>query len=129
MPLSDIGNTVRTYLDDIQKSMLERATATYNDRLKVVTNWEDVVPTLDAKNVLVLPWCENEECEDEIKEKSKSQANKGAAEDAKAPSAGAKSLCIPFDQKRFGAFPQGEEQKCVQCGKKAKSWTLFGRSY
>ncbi|KGB79560.3 hypothetical protein CNBG_5398 [Cryptococcus deuterogattii R265] len=129
MPLSDIGNTVRTYLDDIQKSMLERATATYNDRLKVVTNWEDVVPTLDAKNVLVLPWCENEECEDEIKEKSKSQANKGAAEDAKAPSAGAKSLCIPFDQKRFGAFPQGEEQKCVQCGKKARSWTLFGRSY
>ncbi|OWZ80070.1 proline-tRNA ligase [Cryptococcus neoformans Bt85] len=129
MPLSDIANTVRTYLDDIQKSMLDRAAATFSDRLKVVTSWEDVVPTLDAKNVLVLPWCEAEECEDEIKEKSKSLANKGAAEDAKAPSAGAKSLCIPFDQKRFGKFPQGEEQKCVQCGKKAKSWTLFGRSY
>ena len=56
------------------------------------------------------------------------RANKGQAEDAKAPSAGAKSLCIPFDQKRFGEFPDGDEQKCIQCGKKARSWTMFGRS-
>jgi prolyl-tRNA synthetase len=58
----------------------------------------------------------------------RARANKGVAEDAKAPSAGAKSLCIPFDQKRFGAFPDGENQKCIQCEHKAKSWTLFGRS-
>jgi prolyl-tRNA synthetase len=56
------------------------------------------------------------------------RANKGAAEDAKAPSAGAQSLCIPFDQGKFGDFPDGDGQKCVQCGEKAKSWTLFGRS-
>ena len=56
------------------------------------------------------------------------RANKDVAEDAKAPSAGAKSLCIPFDQERFGAFPDGEQQKCIQCGEKAKRWTLFGRS-
>ena len=37
-------------------------------------------------------------------------------------------MCIPFDQEQYGAFPDGDEQKCVQCGKKAKSWTLFGRS-
>ena len=52
----------------------------------------------------------------------------GVAEDAKAPSAGAKSLCIPHDQERFGAFPDGENQKCIQCGEKAKRWTMFGRS-
>ena len=56
------------------------------------------------------------------------RANKGEAEDVKAPSAGAKSLCIPHDQARFGEFPDGENQKCVQCGEKAKRWTLFGRS-
>ncbi|WVO14142.1 proline-tRNA ligase [Cryptococcus depauperatus] len=128
-PLSDITNTVRVYLDGIQKAMLERAKATFDDRLKKVTEWDDVVPTLDGKNVLVLPWCEEESCEDEVKKRSASQANKGQAEDSKAPSAGAKSLCIPFDQTRFGPFPNGENQKCVQCGKKAKSWTLFGRSY
>ncbi|WVQ78598.1 proline-tRNA ligase [Cryptococcus sp. DSM 104549] len=129
MPLADIANTVRTYLDNIQSSMLERASDKFKSCLKIVTKWEDVVPTLDGKNVLVLPWCEEEDCEDEIKKRSASQANKGAAEDSKAPSAGAKSLCIPFDQERFGAFPEGEAQKCPQCGKKAKSWTMFGRSY
>lgn len=56
------------------------------------------------------------------------RANKGETEDVKAPSAGAKSLCIPHDQDRFGPFPDGENQKCVQCGAKAKRWTLFGRS-
>jgi prolyl-tRNA synthetase len=127
--------------------MYTRAKETMDDRLKIVTKWDDLVPTLDAKNILVLPWCEDEQCEDDIKERSKSQyvhpsllerlggsltwnhrANKGEAEDSKAPSAGAKSLCIPHDQERFGKFPEGENQKCVQCGKKAKSWTLFGRS-
>ncbi|ORY30023.1 putative proline-tRNA ligase [Naematelia encephala] len=129
MPLADIATTVRTFLDDIQAEMLARATAKFDSHLINVTKWEDVVPTLDAKNVLVLPWCEGPKCEDEIKERSKSQANKGQQEDAKAPSAGAKSLCIPFGQERFGPFPDGEEQKCIQCGEKAKSWTMFGRSY
>jgi prolyl-tRNA synthetase len=73
LPLSDVSNTVRQTLDEIQASMLERATATFDDRLKAVTQWDDVVPTLDAKNALALPWCEREECEDEIKKRSESQ--------------------------------------------------------
>ncbi|WVR05466.1 proline-tRNA ligase [Kwoniella sp. DSM 27419] len=129
LALPDISNTVRKYLDEIQSLMYSRAAEKMDKCLITVTKWEDVVPTLDAKNILVLPWCEDGQCEDDIKERSKSQAMKGAAEDNKAPSAGAKSLCIPFDQKRFGPFPEGENQKCVQCGKKAKSWTMFGRSY
>jgi prolyl-tRNA synthetase len=72
-PLSDIANIVRKYLDDIQSALLVRASEVFDSRLKVVTNWDDVVPTLDAKNALVLPWCEQEQCEDEIKERSKSQ--------------------------------------------------------
>lgn len=52
----------------------------------------------------------------------------GVAEDAKAPSAGAKSLCIPHDQERFGAFPEGEKQKCIACDRTALRWTMFGRS-
>jgi prolyl-tRNA synthetase len=149
IPLDDISTAIRRTLDEIQVEMYTRAKNIQDERLKKVTNWDDVVPTLDAKNILVLPWCEQESCEDDIKERSKSQyvpflhssmflfcqwkilinrANKGEAEDVKAPSAGAKSLCIPHDQARFGEFPEGENQKCVQCGEKAKRWTLFGRS-
>ncbi len=44
-----------------------------------------------------------------------------------APSMGAKSLCIPFDQPK--KLTPG--QKCVgpDCGDIAKFYTLFGRSY
>jgi hypothetical protein len=71
----------------------------------------------------------HEQCEmGAMGKKLTSRANKGETEDVKAPSAGAKSLCIPHDQARFGEFPEGENQKCVQCGEKAKRWTLFGRS-
>jgi hypothetical protein len=53
-------------------------------------------------------------------------SNQNQAVDDKAPSAGAKSLCIPHDQERFGELPEG--QKCVGCGQPAKRWTMFGRS-
>ena len=48
--------------------------------------------------------------------------------DERAPSAGAKSLCIPFDQSRWPKIEPGVT-KCVGCGQDAKRWTLFGRSY
>ena len=57
-------------LDDIQKDMFTRAKKTYQERLKAVVEWEDLVPTLDNKNVVVIPWCEREQCEDDIKERS-----------------------------------------------------------
>lgn len=41
-------------------------------RLKVITEWKDFVPALDKKNIAVIPWCEVEACEDDIKERSKS---------------------------------------------------------
>ena len=50
--------------------MYERAKAVFMSRLRVVTKWEDVVPTLDSKCIAVLPWCEDDACEDDIKERS-----------------------------------------------------------
>lgn len=73
IPLDDISTAIRRTLDEIQVEMYTRAKNIQDERLKKVTNWDDVVPTLDAKNILVLPWCEQESCEDDIKERSKSQ--------------------------------------------------------
>jgi hypothetical protein len=49
-------------------------------------------------------------------------------QDERAPSAGAKSLAIPFDQTRWTPIEDGKT-KCVGCGQDAKRWTMFGRSY
>jgi prolyl-tRNA synthetase len=61
---------VSALLDDIQNDLFTRAKETYQASLKAITKWEDLVPTLDNKNVAVIPWCEREQCEDDIKERS-----------------------------------------------------------
>ncbi|KAI0053137.1 prolyl-tRNA synthetase [Auriscalpium vulgare] len=125
MPLADVETAVPALLETIQAEMFAKAQETYWSRIKPVTKWENVVPTLDDKCVVVLPWCEFESCEDDIKERSGRAAE---PQDERAPSAGAKSLAIPFDQSRWDPIVPGET-KCPACNRDAKRWTLFGRSY
>lgn len=132
-------------LETIQADMFKRAQDTYFSRIKEVTRWEDVMPTLDNKCVVAMPWCEEEACEDDIKDRSSRSSVsytyrymascadrlvhcRAEPQDERAPSAGAKSLCIPFDQSRWPTIEHGKT-KCAACGKDAKRWTLFGRSY
>ncbi|PFH46548.1 hypothetical protein AMATHDRAFT_50963 [Amanita thiersii Skay4041] len=124
-PLANIETTVQELLDTIHKDMYTRAKEAYDSRLIAVTKWEDLVPALDNKCIVAIPWCEVEACEDHIKERS---ARAAEPTDERAPSAGAKSLAIPFDQSRWPAIEPGKT-KCTACGKDAKRWTMFGRSY
>jgi len=68
--LEGIESTVSDLLNVIHDSMYAKAKATYDSHIKEVTKWEDVVPALDAKNVVAIPWCDVEACEDDIKERS-----------------------------------------------------------
>jgi len=123
--LANVETAVPALLETIQNEMFARAKEVYWSRVKPVTEWEKVVPTLDDKCVVVLPWCEVESCEDDIKERSGRAAE---PQDERAPSAGAKSLAIPFDQSPWDPIIPGKT-KCPACGSDAKRWTLFGRSY
>ena len=70
IPLANIGSTVSSLLITIQDDMFNHAKETYQSRVKEVTHWDDVVPHLDNKNIVVIPWCDVEACEDDIKERS-----------------------------------------------------------
>jgi prolyl-tRNA synthetase len=70
IPLASIETAVPALLETIQNEMFTRAKEVYWSRIKQVTEWEMVVPTLDDKCAVVLPWCEVESCEDDIKERS-----------------------------------------------------------
>lgn len=70
LPLSTIVEAIPQFLELIQQDMFDRAKKTYNERIIQVMKWEDVVPALDNKCVVAIPWCEREVCEDEIKERS-----------------------------------------------------------
>lgn len=76
-----------------------------------------MVPALNAKNMVLAPWCEEITCEDNVKkftkaesmEESKAEPAAGAGEEAGEEEGGesrgltgaAKSLCIPMEQVCF----------------------------
>ncbi|KAK9473054.1 uncharacterized protein V1510DRAFT_364453 [Dipodascopsis tothii] len=123
---AELAAAVPALLEEIQAELYAKAKASMDSHIIRVTDWKDFVPALNQKNLVQIPWCGVEECEDEIKEKSARQEMGEEEEDSRAPSMGAKSLCIPFDQ------PAGivaGETKCASCGRDAIQWCMFGRSY
>jgi prolyl-tRNA synthetase len=128
--ISELNTEVPKLLEQIQKDLYDRANEMYKSHVKQLTTWDDFVPELNGKNVCLIPHCLTEECEDQVKEQSAKTAEEqsGIPQDERAPSMGAKSLCIPFEQ------PAGIEKgvtKCLnpKCDKFAEAWCLFGRSY
>ncbi|CAL5873334.1 uncharacterized protein PFLUO_LOCUS7605 [Penicillium psychrofluorescens] len=130
IPIPELATAVPALLETIQADMYKRADTEFRAHRKQITDWNLFTPALNEKNLLLIPFCGTEKCEDQIKDMSarKAEEDSGEAEDAKAPSMGAKSLCIPFEQ------PEGIEPgvtKCLnpQCGRLAEKWCMFGRSY
>ena len=119
--LETAGETVRLMLSEIQEQMFTRARTQLTSHVKVIQDWDEFLPLLDKKNLVMSPFCLETPCEDRIK----ADTSSGEVEPG-APAMGAKSLCIPFDQPGDATI-----LNCIhpKCGKKAKSYTLFGRSY
>jgi len=110
-------------LETIHENMLAKAKKDLTDHTKQTKNWADFCKLLDQKNIILAPFCGEISCEDKVK------ADSARDEDAEpgAPSMGAKSLCIPFDQ----PAQITSADACIHpaCQNKPKFYTLFGRSY
>ncbi|KAL4893471.1 hypothetical protein BDV59DRAFT_177469 [Aspergillus ambiguus] len=128
--ISELSTAVPAMLETIQKDLYNRADQEYRSHRKLITNWDDFTPALNEKNVCIIPHCLTEECEDQIKDMSARKAEEDSDEpqDARAPSMGAKSLCIPFDQPE-GITPGVTKCTNPQCTRMAEKWCMFGRSY
>lgn len=125
--LETLDTEIPKYLDEIHDNMLQKAKQLYDSHIVKTDKLSDFVPALNNKNVLLAPFCGGMQCEDEIKEKTARQGTEESrteAVDEKAPSMGAKSLCIPFEQPKLE-----KDAKCIGCGQKAEFYTMFGRSY
>ncbi|AYU78051.1 prolyl-tRNA synthetase, putative [Leishmania donovani] len=122
---------VAALLEDVHAQMYARAKETMETHRVRVTEWAEFVPTLNRKCLILAPWCGAMECEDQVKkdsaEESKAAQAQETREDARAPSMGAKTLCIPFEQPEDPA--EGHGCICKGCTKPATTWVLFGRSY
>ncbi|CAK1552350.1 unnamed protein product [Leptosia nina] len=110
----------------IHDDMLSKATKERDEKLSFVTKWDDLTNALERKHIIMAPFCGEISCEDNIKNDSARNEDDQTTE-VKAPSMGAKSLCIPFKQPREVT----DKDTCIHpaCKNKPKFITLFGRSY
>ena len=101
--------------------MYATATAERDAKLSQITEWKDFLPAMDKGHMVLVPFCGDEDAEDWIKD------NSAIEDEITGQCAGAKSLCIPFEQ------PSDISKANMPCitgkGRIAKYWTLFGRSY
>lgn len=126
----NLKETFAKVLDDIHDAMFNKAKQARMNQTKQITKWEEFVPALNTKSCVLAPWCGERKCEEDIKKISAEESKAlvaEAKEDERAPSMGAKSLCIPFTQPECGV--SGLTCVCKGCTTPAKEWVLFGRSY
>ncbi|KAI2614701.1 proline-tRNA ligase-like protein [Hypoxylon fragiforme] len=128
--LAELATKVPELLETIQADMYSKAEKSYREHRIVIKKWEDVIPALDAKNVVIIPFCLDGKCEDKIKELTTGRTDEDpdTPEAQKAPSMGMKSLCIPFEQPE--ELAKGST-KCLnpECQRLAETFVMFGRSY
>ncbi len=106
LPLQGLAESVKELIEDIHVSMLEKAEKMRDERIFTATNFEEFTKGIvEDKGFVKAMWCEERECEDQIKEKT-----------------GATTRCMPFEQEQLSDV-------CVHCGRPAKSLTYFARAY
>jgi prolyl-tRNA synthetase len=131
----DAVASITDALTSIQADMLDGARKVRDKAIMKVGKWEDFVPALDQRCMVVSPWCEVTACEEDVKERSKAEslARAGEAEEdaREALSGAAKTLCIPFKEEieRLGIPSLAADTKCFACSAAATALTLWGRSY
>ena len=102
----DLEKKTEEVLNDIQDTLLKKAKENLKKNIVEVHNFNDFINAIKNKKMAKALFCSQSGCEDIIKEKTE----------------GATCRCIPFEQKPA-------KGNCVQCGKEAKFWALFGKGY
>lgn len=117
--------TVKRLLDDIHESLFRKAKNELDEHLVVSFDFTDFCSKLDNRCIIQAPFCGEIPCEDVIKKESARDADEIL--EPGAPSMGAKTLCIPFQQPGEIEF----NMRCINptCSNRPKYFTLFGRSY
>lgn len=107
LPLAALADEVELVLTQIQENLFKKAKTHLDTSIVTIDNISEAKKQLEKQKLLFAPWCNEAECEEKFKADT-----------------GAKSLNSPLEQP---SLKKG--QKCFACGKLAKEWFYFGRSY
>lgn len=104
--IEELTILVPQMLEKIQAELLEKAKEHRNKNTFKAVNMEEFENILNEKQGFIKAmWCGNEECENEIKDKT-----------------GATARCMPFEQEHIS-------DKCVCCQKPANTMVYWGKAY
>ena len=107
VPLESLAEAVNTKLQEVHDGIYQKALENRERRTYACTSIDEIVKVLEEKGdgFVKAMWCGDEACEDMVKEKT-----------------GVGSRCIPFEQEQLS-------DKCVCCGKPAKTMVYWGKAY
>lgn len=120
--IADLKDSVKMLLDEVHNGMYKSAKEKVYGCIRTEDTWDGFLEKLNGFNMVLSPWCEDPSCEDDVKSKSSVEQS-----DEKAPVMGAKTLCIPFHLQPKEVT--NKNKICFSCGKPAKRYALWGRSY
>ena len=106
-PLEGLDERIIGLLDDIQKSIYERALAFRAQNVRKVDTWEEFKEEIEKGGFLLCHWDGTAETEARIQEETKATIR-----------------CIPVD-----SFVCEEEGKCIYSGQPSHRRVIFARSY
>mmetsp|Transcript_35021 Transcript_35021/g.53761 ORF Transcript_35021/g.53761 Transcript_35021/m.53761 type:complete len:106 (+) Transcript_35021:1937-2254(+) len=105
--------------------MYQKALQARKDNTVHVKTWKEFMDALAAKKICLAPWCNVQECEVDVKDRSKEESLQALENEEEVQLTGsAKTLNIPIEQE-----PLAEGTCCFACGKPATVTGLWGRSY
>ncbi|NLH96690.1 MAG: proline--tRNA ligase [Clostridiaceae bacterium] len=107
VPMDELEARVPELLDAIHKNLLEKATRLRNEKTYTAVEMSEFRRIIETTPGFIRAmWCGDRACEDGIKEET-----------------GATSRCIPFDDN------ERVSDKCIYCGKEAKTLVYWGKAY
>jgi len=106
VPMDEIETKVPEILDTVQKDLLEKARVLRDEKTFTAFDMDEFERIIsETPGFIKAMWCGDEKCEETIKERT-----------------GATSRCIPFEQEAIS-------DKCVCCGKEARTLIYWGKAY
>merc|ERR1712124_236121 len=84
VPWKSLVSNIQAILEEVQAGLFKKAKAALDDGIIKITKWEEVTPALNKRKLILAPWCEDPETEDQMKNKSNEEALELASEDATA---------------------------------------------
>ncbi|MBI2833363.1 MAG: proline--tRNA ligase [Acidobacteria bacterium] len=106
VPMDGVARTVATLLEDVQRSIFERALRFREDHTTCASSYEEFRQILEGRPGFVLaPWCGTEECEAEIKSETQATIRN-----------------MPADR----GTPGG---RCIRCDRPASVDVYFAKAY